>query len=169
MPRASLYPTFVNMLSSLGFGAASPDHTVARAPTDAPRMTRWGKNVRPGNGWARYPRPQLERSNSIPLNGLWRYAIQKRQTNRSKQWSQRILLPFAVEAALSDVGQSLETNQRLRYQPSFDVCVNNEKTLLHVRSVDCKAIVWGDRQRVMAMNYRTDRYPHTSGVGQDFE
>ena len=54
---------------SLAMGAAQGAEW---APTSAPLMTRWAKEVTPENAWQVYPRPQLEREKWQNLNGYTR-------------------------------------------------------------------------------------------------
>lgn len=56
----------------------------------------------------------------------------------------RILVPFAVESALSGVGQALLPAQRLWYRRTFDLpsAWRGLKTLLHFGAVDYEATVW---------------------------
>jgi hypothetical protein len=44
-------------------------------PTPGPLMTPWAKDVSPDKVWPEYPRPQMERSEWINLNGLWDFAV----------------------------------------------------------------------------------------------
>ena len=44
-------------------------------PVEGQLMTRWAKDVSPGNVWPEYPRPQMTRDQWQNLNGLWDYAI----------------------------------------------------------------------------------------------
>jgi len=48
-------------------------------PAKGPLVTRWAKDVRPDNVWPEYPRPQMVRRTWKNLNGLWKYAIRKRE------------------------------------------------------------------------------------------
>ena len=49
------------------------------APAPAPLMTVWGEKMTPETAWALYPRPQMQREQWTNLNGLWDYAITKRE------------------------------------------------------------------------------------------
>src|SRR5690606_23165395 len=68
-------------------------------------MTTWGENVDPTNPHPEYPRPQLKRQgNWKNLNGLWKYTIVDKDVSEiPAQWDGDILVPFAVESALSGV------------------------------------------------------------------
>jgi len=133
-------------------------------PAPAPLMTRWGKTVTPDTAWREYPRPQMVRTEWQSLNGLWNYAI----TGEAKPWDQpnvenaafdplnkalpstptnwdgRILVPFAVESALSGVGKLVRPNQLLWYHRNFEVPKDwaGQRILLHFDAVDWHAVVW---------------------------
>jgi hypothetical protein len=133
-------------------------------------MTRWAKEVSPGNAWAEYPRPQVVRSEWQTLNGLWDYAIVGEGGEWKKpnvgnatydpllnklpkppaQWDGRILVPFGVEAALSGVGRLVRPNQLLWYRRAFDVRAKwlRRRILLHFEAVDWHCVVWVNGQRV---------------------
>src|SRR4051794_354988 len=66
----------------------------------------WADSVNPSNVLPEYPRPQLVRSNWANLNGLWQYAIlpKDQQAIIPPATQGNILVPFAVESALSGIG-----------------------------------------------------------------
>ena len=68
-------------------------------------MTEWGEKVTPENAWRGYPRPQMVRGNWVNLNGEWDYAVTcvTNTSGRPKVWDGKILVPFAIESALSGV------------------------------------------------------------------
>jgi len=107
-------------------------------------MTRWAKDVSPGNVLPDYPRPQMVRNEWLNLNGLWEYAIAADGQGPPDRFDGRILVPFAVESALSGVGQALLPAQRLWYRRTFDLpsAWRGLKTLLHFGAVDYEATVW---------------------------
>src|SRR5438874_1699559 len=69
----------------------------------------WADSVNPSNVLPDYPRPQLVRSNWTNLNGLWQYAIlpKDQQAIIPAATQGDILVPFAVESALSGVGKTV--------------------------------------------------------------
>ena len=107
-------------------------------------MTRWGAEVTPQNAWTEYPRPQMVRERWQNLNGLWDYAIVSRTAPAPKSFDGRILVPFAVESALSGVGRRVGTDERLWYRRTFEYPGDwrNERVLLHFGAVDWSATVW---------------------------
>ena len=73
------------------------------APVKDKILTPWAEQVTPQNAHREYPRPQLARKNNWQnLNGLWKYKItNKDQKDIPSSWDGDILVPFAVESALS--------------------------------------------------------------------
>jgi hypothetical protein len=76
-------------------------------------MTRWASDITPDNVLPEYPRPTMVRSQWQNLNGLWDYAIRPRGEERPAEWDGKILVPFAVESALSGVGKRVGEENRL--------------------------------------------------------
>src|SRR4051812_2608441 len=69
--------------------------------------SRWAKEVSSTNALNEYPRPQLTRSNWTNLNGLWRYAITRKDAAQPSDYDGKILVPYPIESALSGVKKSL--------------------------------------------------------------
>src|SRR5262245_41083176 len=107
-------------------------------PAPAPLMTKWGKEVKPENAWQEYPRPQLARKDWLNLNGLWDYAIATQGMGPPATWEGKILVPFAIESALSGVGKQLTSKQVLWYSRTFEIpdAWKNKRVLLHFDAVD---------------------------------
>ena len=119
-------------------------------PAPGPLMTRWAKDVSPENVWPEYPRPQMVRPDWVNLNGLWQYAIQPKDSDQPTQWDGEILVPFAVESALSGVMKPLKPDQRLWYRRSFEApqLADGYRLLLHFGAVDWQCSVWVNGQQV---------------------
>lgn len=145
---------FVRLLSCLLLVTAT---TVALGadwkPVPAPLMTKWGKQVTPENVWKDHPRPQLQRKDWQNLNGLWHYAITPQGSAAPKQWDGEILVPFAVESALSGVGKTLTTKQALWYGREFEIPKEwaGRRVILRFEAVDWHTSVWvnGKEQQVL--------------------
>jgi len=107
-------------------------------------MTRWAKGVSPETAHREYPRPQMVRSDWLNLNGLWDYAIRPDKAARPAKFDGEILVPFAVESALSGVGKRVGAGKRLWYRRTFDVPPGwaPRRVLLHFGAVDWDATVW---------------------------
>lgn len=109
--------------------------------------TPWSEKVNPAHPLPEYPRPQLVRNEWTNLNGLWQYAIVPRAEQAMPAAMQgHILVPFAVESALSGVGKTVGKDSVLWYKRSITVpAIKNKKLLLHFGAVDwlCTVFVNG--------------------------
>jgi beta-galactosidase/beta-glucuronidase len=101
-------------------------------------MTEWSDAVDPACPLPEYPRPQLVRGNWQNLNGLWEYCIADKNSDQPEVFTESILVPFALESALSGVKKPLRPDQRLWYRRSIQIPDDwLEKTiLLHFEAVD---------------------------------
>lgn len=97
-------------------------------PAAGPLMTRWAKDVSPANALPEYPRPQMVRKDWLNLNGLWDIKL-------GDGAESKILVPFAVESALSGV---MKHADRMTYRRSFAVPKEwaGQRVLLHFGAVD---------------------------------
>ena len=113
-------------------------------PANGPLLTQWGKNLDSENVLQEYPRPQMVRDDWQNLNGLWQYAIQPKDKKEPEQFDGDILVPFAVESALSGVGKKVGENNKLWYKRQFEIPKNwkNKRVLLHFGAVDWESTVW---------------------------
>ena len=112
-------------------------------PAPSPLMTKWGKKVTPANAWQEYPRPQMVRKDWQNLNGLWDYAITKKDAPKPEKWDGEILVPFCAESALSGVGKPVTPEQNLWYRRTVEVPEGwkGKRVLLHFGAVDWQADV----------------------------
>ncbi len=119
-------------------------------PARVPISTRWAGEITPENVWNEYPRPQMTRSEWTNLNGLWDYAIRLQEDEQPKMWDGKILVPFAIEAALSGVGKKVSPDQQLWYRRQFiKPSVPEEgRLLLHFGAVDWQCSVWVNGMKV---------------------
>ena len=106
--------------------------------------TTWGENLDRDNVWNVYPRPIMERNEWQNLNGEWNYAITDLDVSAPVDWEGRILVPFAVESALSGVERHISDKEALWYQREFTVpsAWKSKNILLHFGAVDWQADVW---------------------------
>jgi len=109
-------------------------------------MTRWAKDVKIDCPLPEYPRPQLVREAWLNLNGLWDYSIIPKRQLVSENYEGQILVPFAIESALSGVMRRLSPSQRLCYRRSFKIPTDWKKIkgriLLHFGAVDWQTVVF---------------------------
>ncbi len=92
-----------------------------------------------------YPRPLLERSDWLNLNGAWQYAITDGGA-APKAYDGEILVPFSPEAPLSGVNRQLLPGQTLHYLRTFAAPAGEGgRVLLHFGAVDyaCEVSVNG--------------------------
>ena len=116
-------------------------------PANARLMTRWAKDVDPACPLPEYPRPQMTRPSWVNLNGLWDYAVTPKDQPAVLGFEGKILVPFAIESALSGVGRALQPNERLWYRRTFTSPLrpgdrNRSRLLLHFGAVDWAAEAW---------------------------
>ena len=119
------------------------------APVKGRIMTRWASDVSPKDVHAEYPRPQMVRKQWTNLNGLWDYAIRPKGKPRPGEYDGNILVPFAIESALSGVMKKVGGENELWYRRTFTAKRNeNKRWLLHFGAVDWQATVWVNGQQV---------------------
>jgi beta-galactosidase/beta-glucuronidase len=112
-------------------------------PAESPLTTPWSGKVTAEAAWPEYPRPQMVRTRWTNLNGLWDYAIRPKAENKPAQYEGKLLVPFAVESALSGVKKPVTPEQRLWYRRTFTApSLRGGRTLLHFGAVDWRAEVW---------------------------
>ncbi|MBQ2394652.1 MAG: beta-galactosidase [Alistipes sp.] len=106
--------------------------------------TEWAEQVNPQNVLPEYPRPQLVRSEWQNLNGLWNYAITDMKSAEPTTFDGEILVPFAVESALSGVMKPLNEKQYLWYEREFTVPAKwlSQRVMLNFGAVDWKSDVY---------------------------
>ena len=106
-------------------------------------MSPWVEDVNPADVHPEYPRPQMVRGQWMNLNGLWDYAIAPCGSPDFVSEG-KILVPFAVESALSGVGRRVGDENELWYERQFTVPSSwkGKDVLLHFGAVDWKTDVW---------------------------
>ena len=125
----------------------SAEVTPEYRPVEGRIMTRWAGDINPKKVLPEYPRPQMVRSDWCNLNGLWDYAIVDKTQPMPGQFQGKILVPFAVESALSGVGKKVGEKNKLWYCRTFTIpeSWNGKTILLHCGAVDwdCDVFVNG--------------------------
>ncbi|HPQ13345.1 MAG TPA: glycoside hydrolase family 2 TIM barrel-domain containing protein, partial [Paludibacteraceae bacterium] len=106
--------------------------------------TRWSSQIDVNNVLPEYPRPLMERSEWMILNGLWNYAILPVGKPAPSAFDGKILVPFAVESSLSGVQKNVGKANELWYEREFTIPSKwkNNRVLLHFGAVDWKTDVW---------------------------
>ncbi|MFV0605029.1 MAG: glycoside hydrolase family 2 protein [Niabella sp.] len=111
-------------------------------------LTSWATKIDPQNVLSGYPRPQMVRADWQNLNGLWMYAVtpNTKKTIPAK-FDGNILVPFAIESALSGVGKFVGKDKVLWYQNTISISKpkSGNQLLLHFGAVDwqCEVFVNG--------------------------
>ena len=84
-----------------------------------------------------YPRPQLQRSSYLCLNGEWEYAIRKFK-RVPDEFDGKIIVPFSPEMEASGVQKTVMPDEFLFYKYEFDIPkeYRKQKILLHFGAVD---------------------------------
>lgn len=140
------------ILSCLLAMTLSHGHSQEWKPAGDKILTEWATQVNPKQPHPEYPRPQLVRSNNWQnLNGLWKYAVTDKSVSQlPTNWDGNILVPYAIESALSGVGKSLNKDQALWYQTEIVLSkkLKNDKTILHFGAVDWQCEVFVNGQSV---------------------
>ena len=106
--------------------------------------TQWAEEIDPENPLPEYPRPQMERSEWLNLNGLWNYAIVDRGSSVPAAFDGEILVPFPIESSLSGIQKRVGENKELWYETTFTVPSGWKKknVVLNFGAVDWEADVW---------------------------
>lgn len=112
-------------------------------PVEGNIMTEWANQVDPANPLPEYPRPQLVREHWMNLNGLWDYAVTRKDASQPTSFEGQILVPFCIESALSGGRRKFTRDDRLWYSRSFTApsLSNGERLILNFGAVDYEAIV----------------------------
>lgn len=119
-------------------------------PVEGKIMTEWAAQVTPENVHQEYPRPQMTRDSWVNLNGLWDYAIKPKGQAIPTSFDGEILVPFAVESALSGVGKMVGKDNELWYSTSFNrpKKSSSDRVLLHFGASDWETEVFVNGQSV---------------------
>ena len=130
------------------FACSQKAEDVNWAPLQDHILTPWSADVNPLNPLPEYPRPQLVRGDWQSLNGLWDYAIGPKDAERP-QPEGKILVPFALESALSGVGKHISADEALWYSTTFKLPRGwkGQEILLNFQAVDWSAEVWVNGER----------------------
>ncbi len=91
-----------------------------------------------------YPRPQFERDMWINLNGEFDYAVTGDINVPPEKYDGKILVPFAIESALSGVERTLMPNEILWYKRAFtlDSAFDGKDVILNFDAVDWQCRVY---------------------------
>ena len=84
------------------------------------------------------------------LNGLWDYAVTPKSDIIPKTFQGKILVPFAIESALSGVGKTVGKDSTLWYSTSFAIpsTMKGKNILLHFGAVDWESNIFIDGVKI---------------------
>ena len=144
--RAFLFTLILFMPFAMTYGQSN-DWQMVKGKVASP----WAEEVNPESPLPEYPRPQMVRENWQNLNGLWDYRLAgKEQEQIPSSFDGKILVPFAIESALSGVGQRVGKDSVLWYRKEVSVpaSLRKKNVLLHFGGVDWQAEVYVNGQKV---------------------
>ncbi|MDQ6843406.1 MAG: beta-galactosidase, partial [Bacteroidota bacterium] len=112
----------------------------------------WADSINTSKVLPDYPRPLLQRDQWQNLNGFWQYAILpvSGSENIPNVFQGNILVPFAVESALSGIGKTVGKDSVLWYQTTITIPskIKNKKVLLHFGAVDWRSEIFLNGNKV---------------------
>jgi beta-galactosidase/beta-glucuronidase len=136
---------FTLLLLTTASNAQTPSWKIVEGKITTP----WASNVDASSPLPEYPRPQLVRETWMNLNGLWDYAIAPKSQSSISSYQGKIMVPFAVESALSGVGKTVGMDNQLWYKRTFTIPQNfaGKNTIIHFGAVDwqCEIFVNGKK------------------------
>lgn len=118
----------------------------------SPLSTVWGEALDPKHVLEEYPRPQMQRSHYINLNGYWNYAITSSRC-KPELFDGTILVPFSPESPLSGVNRQLKPKETLIYERSLPLDAppsNHERCILHFGAIDQYARILVNGEQVIS-------------------
>jgi hypothetical protein len=118
-------------------------------PAGESMLSRWAAEVDPRCPLPEYPRPQMVRSEWVNLNGLWDYRVTSHDSPQTNLDEGRILVPFAIESALSGVKRTFLPTEKLWYERTFTIpeTWRGRRVILHFGAVDYSATVTVNGQK----------------------
>ena len=99
---------------------------------------------------AEYPRPQFERDFWVNLNGEFDYAITDANTAFPEKFDGKIIVPFAIECALSGVEKHVTKDDRLWYRKNFTLSdeFKDKRVIINFDAVDWECRVYINKNLV---------------------
>ena len=142
-------------------------------PAQSPLKTKWAGRVNPDRVHTEYPRPQMVRKAWMNLNGLWDFEVTHREGREPVVFSEKILVPFPVESALSGIGRRVDATERIWYRKTFLIPTQwrGERVLLHFGAVDWESVVFinGEEMGLHRGGYDGFTYDITDALHADGE
>ena len=114
-----------------------------------------------------YPRPQLQRSSWLTLNGPWRFCFDDAQAfshpDQIATWPQEIVVPFPPESHASGIGDR-GFHSVCWYQREVELRPDDGRVLLRFGAVDYAARVWVNGQ--LAVTHEGGHTPFFADITQ---
>ena len=106
--------------------------------------TPWAEKVDKAMPHPEYPRPIMQRSQWLCLNGQWDYAVKDKGCPEPARWDGKITVPFCIESQLSGVQKPLTEKEELWYHREFTVPARwkGRHVMLNFGAVDWQADVY---------------------------
>ncbi len=143
---------WLGVLASIALVNAPANAIVEWHAVNPPLTTPWTHLVGPNNALPDYPRPQMERTRWMNLNGVWEYTARSGQAALAtppppKEYRERILVPYPPESALSGIQRH---DDQMWYRKVFKMpsTWRGRSVLLHFGAVDQIATVWVNDKQV---------------------
>lgn len=130
-------------IASFSLLMACSNQTINWEPVADGMLTRWATQVDPRNPLPEYPRPQMMREDWVNLNGLWNYAVTPKEATASEINDGEILVPFAIESAMSGVKRTFLPTEKLWYKRTFSIPSSwkKKRVMLNFGAVDYDCVV----------------------------
>ena len=145
----TIYPLLF-LLSCLQFGQLNAQESQTWQPVGDKIKSPWVDHIDAANPLPEYPRPQLVREQWQNLNGLWDYAIVSGKLGTApSDYDGQLLVPFAVESALSGVGKTVGKDSSLWYRRTvtLDKKIRKQQVILHFGAVDWQCDIYVNGKR----------------------
>lgn len=145
----AIYPLLF-LLSCLQFGQLNAQESQTWQPVGDKIKSPWVDHIDAANPLPEYPRPQLVREQWQNLNGLWDYAIVSGKLGTApSDYDGQLLVPFAVESALSGVGKTVGKDSSLWYRRTvtLDKKIRKQQVILHFGAVDWQCDIYVNGKR----------------------
>lgn len=112
-------------------------------------LTPYGEQLNPEQILMEYPRPQLERSSYLNLNGYWDFHMSTEKTCMT--YDRKIIVPFSPESVLSGINDILYPNMYAHYQKEvlLDKGFMKDLVILHFGAVDQTCELFINSQHVL--------------------
>lgn len=106
--------------------------------------TVWAEKIDVKNVLPEYPRPLLERSEWINLNGLWKFAVANKKSGEVPIFNSEILVPFSMGSSLSGLGIGMVKHKNYVYERGFSIPQNwlGKRVILNFGAVYWEAEVF---------------------------